>query len=137
MPSKTQNSQMFSFVSISCYMVFFPYIPCESIVYVHDTYRIITSLITWCKFTGNRSGDCRDNNETDYCTSYSFPFFDTIEAHTTEYVLKIPIIDDGILEGKEVIRITAIPSTSPNGYDRNTTDLIIEDNDSKFLFYIR
>ena len=71
-------------------------------------------------------------NGTDYYASYAFPDKATIPAGTTEFLLKIKIVDDKILENNELFRIVAVPPDIPDGHIRCTADVIIRD-DGKLL----
>ena len=68
-------------------------------------------------------------DEIDYYTSYSFPYFATIEAYSSYFILSIPIVQDCILENNEIFRVSAIPPELPNGHIRCIADVIIVDDD--------
>ena len=89
-------------------------------------------------FTGNQTSICNETGtEGDYCTAYSYPHFDIIKRGETNYVLKIPIINDEILESTEFVHILAIPPSLPAGSVRcSTVLLIVDDDDGKMCTYV-
>ena len=93
----------------------------------------MSSLVVNYNFTGNHSGYCNVNNGADYCTVFAFPYFDTIKAGETNYTLRIPINDDSKIEATELIRVYVVPPPLPHGIERCYSDILIEDNDCKFL----
>ena len=90
-------------------------------------------LVVDYNFTGNHSGYCNVNNGADYCTVFAFPYFDTIKAGETNYTLKIPINNDSKIESTELIHVYVVPPTLPRGTGRCYSDIIIQDDDCKFL----
>ena len=81
-------------------------------------------------FIGNATSG---GDDFDYYATYTYPYFATVERGSTEFELKIPIVDDDILEDHDLIRITALAPDYPDGKVPCSTDLIIRDDDGKCL----
>ena len=79
-------------------------------------------------FVGNHSG----NEDFDYYTAISFPYFDIISPYERHYTLNVTIVPDRILENNELFHVTAIPQHVPAGRPECSVDVIIVDDDGNF-----
>ena len=71
-----------------------------------------------------------NDDEIDYYTSYTFPYYAIVEAYSSYFILNISIVQDCILENYELFRVISIPPELPDGHIRCTADVIIaDDND--------
>ena len=85
-----------------------------------------TLLCNYC--VGNESTSITED-EIDYYTSYSFPYYAIVEAYSSYFILNIPIVQDCIFENNELFRVIAIPPELPDGHIQCTADVIIVDDD--------
>lgn len=71
----------------------------------------------------------------DYYAQFAHPYYAIIKKGNTNFVLKIPIVDDRRLEANESFQITVIPPSLPADHHNCTTDLVIVDDDGKLMIY--
>ena len=76
---------------------------------------------------GNESSFMTDD-EIDYYTSYSFPYFAIVEAYSSYFILNISIVQDCILESHEFFYVIASPPELPDGHIQCRAGVFIVDN---------
>ncbi len=73
-------------------------------------------------------------SDSDYTRVFDFPVFFDLPAGTEEYTLRLPVAADLLYEDNELLKITSITPTIPNGILECSTDIIIKDRSREVDF---
>ena len=100
---------------------------------------LVTPCFDHYNFIGNETN--YNTTDIDYYAVYSNSTsnFDVVPKGSNLYILKIPIVDDRILESNELFRIYVVKPTLPDNEVTVFADVIIRDDDRKcycLLYYI-